>query len=426
MTSENRNTVIVESGNLSNMPDRVGLIASVLKGLGYDAVGVGETDVRTCGEEFFKKTAENKLTVLDAAPQAHPSTVPYLIKNVGGVRVGIISFGFVPPSPDRNVYTLRKALYGAYKTAREQSDILIVLDQANLVDKEWVERNENRLGVPDVVIGGAMRQYPEQGQVIGRTRIVPTSIQGKHVGVVDVELSPGREPVFTVQKIPLEQDVAEDAAIAARVKEFMSRIAQPPTYTPPQPGGPGQKSTVVGARKPYYHPQLCASCHLKEYQDWETTKHAHAVATLSKEQRLIPECLKCHSEMYRTLERISNVPEEAAGVECATCHIGSLPHGLERKNVTTRVKVDPKICLECHDKQWSPNYDEKTYMSRISHIGASSPAASGSAGTASPSVPPTSAPPAENPAGPPPAREKPPVPPPPPPILPNAKGSGSG
>ena len=397
------------------MPDRIGLIASILKGLGYDAVGIGETDIRTCGEEFFKKTAENKLTVLDASAQPHSSTVPYLLKNVGGIRVGIISFGFVPPSPDGSEYARRKSLYGAYKAVREQSDVLVVLDQANLIDKDWIERNAGRLGAPDVVIGGTMRQYPDQGQLIGRTQIAPTSIQGKHVGVVDVELAPGQEPKFAVQKIPLEQEVAEDAAVAARVKEFMSKIAQPPTYTPPEAGGPGRKSTVVGSRKPYYHPQLCASCHVKEYQDWETTKHAHAVATLSKEQRLIPECLKCHSEMYRTLERISNVPDQAAGVECATCHAGSLPHGLERKNVKTRVKVDPKICLECHDKQWSPNYDEKVYMSKVSHIGVQSGAPAASSAAVQPDAE-SAAPPVEKPASPPPAREKPPMPPPPPPL----------
>ncbi|MCX8053544.1 MAG: cytochrome c family protein, partial [Armatimonadetes bacterium] len=120
------------------------------------------------------------------------------------------------------------------------------------------------------------------------------------------------------------------------------------------------------------HPLMCISCHPKEYEDWAKTKHAQAVATLNREQRMIPECLKCHSELYRRLNRVSNSFDQPGGVECATCHFGSLPHGVERKNVTTRVKVDPKICTECHTKQWSPNYEEKSYMARVSHLGVKS------------------------------------------------------
>jgi len=397
---------MVESGNLSNMPDRVGLVASILSGLRYDAVGVGETDLRTSGEEFFKQTAENKLVVLDASPEPPKSTLPYLVKNVGGVKVGIVSFGSAPPDKDVNEYVRRKALYTAFRAARQGSDILIVLDQANLMNKEWIERNEKRLGAPDIVIGGVMRQALAQEEVVGRTHIVPTSMQGKHVGVVDVEFGAGQEPKFTLQKIALESNVVEDEAISKRVREFMAKLQQVPSYIPPQPAG-SQKAVLTGNpnSKPYYHPFLCRTCHIKEYDDWQNTKHAHAVATLASEQRAIPECLKCHSEMFRSLQRVTAAPQAASGVECATCHVGSLPHGAERKNVTAKAKVDPKLCLECHDKQWSPKYEEKSYMARVSHVGAENVAA------APPASPPS---PVARPSGPA-VLPRPPMPPPLPP-----------
>ena len=59
--------------------------------------------------------------------------------------------------------------------------------------------------------------------------------------------------------------------------------------------------------------------------------------------------------------------DKTGGVECATCHIGSLPHGMERRNTSVRAKVDRKLCLECHDKEWSPDYEEESYVSRVSH-----------------------------------------------------------
>ncbi len=364
LKNENPQCVIVESGNLTNMPDRLGLIASILAELGYDAVGVGETDIRTCGEEFYKKAAEAKLTVIDPSPGAPKSAVPYLIKNVAGVRIGIVSFGFGLRLSDQDEYERRKALYSAYTEARRKSDVLIVLDQSNTVTNEWIESNEGRFGAPDIVIGGVMQRTLMEDKVIGKTHIVPTSIQGRDVGVVDLEIIPGQSLKFSVRKMPVDESIAEDTAVKKRVEEFMGKIRQTPTYaratTEPQ-------VTVGQGSAKYYPPLLCKACHASEYEQWESTKHAKAVATLTAQQRAIPECLKCHSEMFRRLQRLTLTSGAPAGVDCMTCHEKSLPHGLERKESPIRVKVDTKICLECHDKEWSPNYNEKTYLPKISH-----------------------------------------------------------
>ena len=396
--------MIVESGNLSNQRDRLGLIASILSGLGYDAVGVGETDLRTFGADFFKELAENKLAVLDASVDAPKSTLPYLVKNVDGVKVGVVSFGASNPDANVNEYVRRKALYTAFKAARGASDILVVLDQANLITREWLERNGSRFGVPDIVIAGTQRMSQPQEEIVGKTHIMPTSIQGKHVGVVDVDLAQGQEPKFTVQRIALEENVAEDEAIARRVKTFAVRIQPVPNVAQYQPDPTAMQETVAANEKSYYPPMLCRVCHLKQYDDWKTTKHASAIKTLNAQQRAIPECMKCHSEMFRRLQRMSVTPEGIGGVECATCHLNSLPHGMERRNVTARAKVDPKSCVECHSKEWSPKYDEKAYLANVSHSGAAATTAVSPAPAATPLAP----------AGKPSERPLPPMPPLPP------------
>jgi hypothetical protein len=58
--------VIVESGNLSDLPEKLDLVTSVLSELHYDAIGIGATDL-SMSEEFFKRVSANKLTVLDAS-----------------------------------------------------------------------------------------------------------------------------------------------------------------------------------------------------------------------------------------------------------------------------------------------------------------------------------------------------------------------
>ena len=354
--------MIVESGNLSDDVGKLGLIASVLAELHYDAVGVGDNDLRVGGEEFFKQAAEHKLQVLDASYGARKSTLPYLVKNVGGVRVGVVSFGAAPAVPDQNEYVRRKALYWAYKAARSASDILVALDQASVITPDWLKRNGNRLGVPEVVIGGMQRGYVRQ-EAVDKPHIVPTYPQGKQVGVLDIEFTAGQEPKFTSQKIAVDLALPEDAAIAERVNDYVLKTGKTPVDVPNQTSGAAQ-AVPVGA-KPYYAPFACRACHVKEYDDWAATKHASAIKTLMAKDRAIPECLVCHSEQFRALKQVSIPQDGIGGVDCATCHFGSLPHGTEHKNVTTRTKVDPKLCVECHTKDRSPDYEEKSYMAKV-------------------------------------------------------------
>ena len=163
-----------------------------------------------------------------------------------------------------------------------------------------------------------------------------------------------------------------DGAIEARVKEFMDKLNPQSTPQSKVVARPSvAPSLPPQSAKPYHSSEICKSCHLKQYEDWAGSAHAQATVKLAAANRAIPECLTCHSERYRRTIDATVASTDAHGVECATCHIDSLPHGMERRTVTTRVKVDPKACLQCHTREWSPNYDEKTYLPRVAHSGAS-------------------------------------------------------
>lgn len=361
---------------LPGQSDRVGLIVSLLSEMHYDAVGVGENEV-SLGQQFYDEAAKAKLTVLDAAPGAPGSAVPYVVKDVDGVRIGIFSFGAQRQDSGTSEYERRKALYGAYTQARQKSDILVVLDQGNVVTSEWLEGIGKRLGAPDVVIAGNRKTGLGQPEIIGKTHICPTSIQGRNVGVLDIEFVRGADPKITWSRIELDDKVAEDTNVKSRINAILNpgagataRVDRPvsePIPASPVPGG-----------KPYYSPNLCKTCHTKEYEDWTSTKHAAAVKTLMDANRMIPECLPCHSEQYRRIKTVSINPDGIGGVECATCHIESLPHGMERKSATTRTRVSAIGCLDCHTKERSAGYDEQVYFPKVSHLSVRETASGGS------------------------------------------------
>ncbi len=362
--------MLVETGNIVDMRNKLGMMTSVLASLKYDALGIGENDRRICGQSLYEEAAKNSLTVLDASPDAPKTAAPYAIKVVNGVRVGIFSFSVHDPStPGGSDFEARKATYAAYRAAREGSDILVVLDQANVANKDWLERNGARLGAPDIVIGGMSHLGLMKEEVVGKTHIMPISMQGKYVGVVDVQIEDGKEPVYASQLVSLDEKINPDPDVDKLVKDFMLKQYN----TPVQPAQPVTTVTHISADpnspdKPYYSSLSCRTCHQREYDSWQATKHAHALKTLVDQQRAVPECLPCHSEMFRRQQRIEMAnPGLPSGVECASCHMQALPHGMERQNTTAKTRVDVATCQVCHTKDRSPTFEEKSYFAKVVH-----------------------------------------------------------
>ncbi|MCE5322927.1 hypothetical protein LLG46_06390 [bacterium] len=341
----------------------------------YDAVGIGMNDLRL-RDKFFSALESKKITVLDAGPSADKSAKPYIVKIVNGVKIGIVSFGVTPQTDDE--FQVRKARYVAYKSARDASDILIVLDQSGTINKDWLSRNGSKFGEPDIVVGGLANMSKGKPEVVGRTYLCPTSIQGKFLGVADIEYEKGLEPKISVRKLSLGTNYAEDEAVLKLVKgereQAVKTIGQPASVQVTRSSSLSGKALPPADRRPYYPPQLCKTCHVQEYEDWLKSGHANALKTLVDAKRTVPECLTCHSEMYRRLGQWVAKSDGTAGVECATCHLDSLPHGLERMNVKNKTKVDPGMCLSCHTKEKSPEYDEKTYFPKTVHAVASASA----------------------------------------------------
>lgn len=347
---------------------------SVMSELGYQAIGIGQSDRLAGGEQLYDSAKKYNIAVLDTNPFASPKTVPFVVKNVGGVKVGILSFGFVPLDQDPNDFVFRKALYATFKQARESCDILVLLDQANRVNADWINRNAARLGAPDVVIGGAMRGGLAQDEIVGKTYLVPTTIQAKQVGVVDITIAANGERKIVSKRVQLDDSVKPDDLITKRIDEFV-RAGQPvqaqnPAPPPPNPLAPisaQEHGRVQAGQRTYYSPTQCKACHIKEYQDWAASPHAKAVKTLSDANRVVAECLPCHSEEYRRVQKVTVAQDGIGGVDCATCHFEALPHGLERKAVAKRTTVSAVLCVNCHTKDRSPTYDEQAYFPRVVH-----------------------------------------------------------
>ena len=367
---ENPNTIIVDSGNLTEGAGstKLDIVASAMAKMGYVAVGVGDRDARL-GADFYDKMAAHKLTVVDSSPGADKSAVPFVLRNVGGVKVGIISFGYASPGVKVDDMELRKARFSALKDARSKCDVLILLDQAGVAKREWIERNCPRLGTPDVIIRGfADSTGNDEEEVVARAHIMPALYQGKQIGVVDLEVEPNVDPKVTLNRVTLDDKYTEEPELLKQINDAMAAAGLAPNTSTVQ-GSP----THVITPPAVYSPNLCKACHLKQYEDWAQTKHAKALQTLVDAKKTTPDCLPCHSQRFRTTGQYV-VDNGVGGVDCMTCHSASLPHGMERKAMAARSAVQPAICLQCHTKEHSPTYDQNTYFPKVAHAQVIGPA----------------------------------------------------
>ncbi|GEM_PF-581107 len=127
----------------------------------------------------------------------------------------------------------------------------------------------------------------------------------------------------------------------------------------------------IALQKSYLPPEFCGKCHQSQYDQWLSTKHAHAIETLEKQKRLDKNCLTCHSLEFRMRAIVTE--KKKRGVECVDCHIDlqdpatAQMHGQRPGERSTTKTVNETVCTRCHDQQNSPNFNLQTYLPKVTH-----------------------------------------------------------
>ena len=130
---------------------------------------------------------------------------------------------------------------------------------------------------------------------------------------------------------------------------------------------------VLAQEGPYYiGNRKCRLCHFEYFKEWEKDPHANAFARLGR-MKNNPYCLKCHTTGYRGNQGFvsEKITPELRGVQCEACHgPGSThkdnPH--DKGGLPIGRKIDyQRVCIKCHDRNWTPEFDYDKYRKRIEH-----------------------------------------------------------
>jgi len=173
----------------------------VMNAMKFDAMVVGNHEFDFGPKVLKERIAQARFPVLGANVSGFAGLKPYIIKNLQGVRVGII--GVVTPETSvtthpRNVAgmtfsTPESAVKKYLAKLKGRADIIIVLSHCGFqADRELAAK------VPgiDVIVGGHSHSKILQPEVVGQTIIVQAWEHAKALGVLNLRIKDGKVAGF--------------------------------------------------------------------------------------------------------------------------------------------------------------------------------------------------------------------------------------
>lgn len=236
---ETKNVLLLDAGDVHQGI----LMADTYKGepdikfmnlLGYDAMGLGNHDVDWGWDIFQQRKTAAKFPFLSAnlvdSASKKPALTPYVIKEVGGLKIAITSIA----GPD--VKNLVKATnipgleFGDSIAAakalipemRSKADVVIVLGH------QLVNEDKNLASsVPgiDIIIGGHEHANISEPVQVGNTYLVEDWQFGAYLGRLDITLKGGKLEVKN-QLIPVLNSIQPNAEIDAEVKALVKKLTE--------------------------------------------------------------------------------------------------------------------------------------------------------------------------------------------------------
>jgi len=363
---------VVDSGNIAADPGLAAVIYRAMVSMGYDAAGLGLMEV-SLGAQAAALAEEAKLPLVGQVSADVAGGQPGRVtRQVAGVRVGIVSGTWVPdPAAEPYRAALRKEL----EAARGESDFVVLLSGLGWQNDGELLATPGFQDLADVVVGGPFAWQGGGPAFIGRTLLLPGTSKGKELGVLEVELTAERIR-YRHTMTALDPSFPEAPAIRAMVDEYYRAHQERPqpiaaASTSDEPPLPdvftADEAKLIRARGHLTAPE-CGRCHGKQLQQWQGTQHAQAMQTLLKAERVVRECLVCHSEASRRGLPYDPAAADQWGVDCAACHGAGLYHAATKGERDTIVaKPGESVCRRCHTEERDTGFDFAKRLEPVAH-----------------------------------------------------------
>jgi hypothetical protein len=376
------NLLVLDSGGFfpeeADYESAAAFMLDAMKSLGVDAAGLGESDLRFGRAFLLAGLARTKLPVtcanlFDRASGA-PLVAPYLIRQAGRAKVGV--FGLLTDKgdlgPSRDSLRVTDPLAAAERTVAtlraKGATVIVCLAELGKVESEEVA---NVVDGIDLVVAGRKMPLFANGRRFRNTLVVYGGDQSHFIGRTLLTLDgAGRAVTGEAATFMLGPEVPEQPAMLVAVKRFEDGFneelkAREKARALQAVGGEGGEADDE-PRDHYVGAEVCGRCHRPEFEQWKTTAHARAWATLVEaKSEARPDCVKCHVVGYGKpggFNREDDAPR-LVNVQCEMCHGMGTQHDASR----TAAKLTEATCRQCHDDTSSPAFSFAIYQPHIVH-----------------------------------------------------------
>lgn len=238
----NPNTLVLDAGDafqgmpIINISKGKGLIP-ILEAVGYDAMTMGnhEFDFGLAALQDLEKSM-TKIPMVTAniyKTTGGRAFVPYTIKTVGGVKVGI--FGLTTPEttykshPDNTKgLTFMDPVKSAKSIVKElepQVDIIICLSHLGTEGEDTSFKvAENVKGIDLIIDGHSHTKMPFGVIEVNGTMIAQTGEYTKNVGMVELEIADKKIVKKSAVLLADSEDVKEDEAVKALIEKLNEEV----------------------------------------------------------------------------------------------------------------------------------------------------------------------------------------------------------
>jgi len=230
---------------------------------------------------------------------------------------------------------------------------------------------------PDLVVGinNAHSEPPPEPEYVGDVPVVFPGSEGRCVLEVTLaRLDDGPRLGYAVKELKgsdTDRSAYQDKTTRGLLRQHRLDAAES-----------GMREIMAGRRPlddglTYVGSESCRTCHAKDYEIWQNSKHGHAWKTLADaantekypwETTRYPDCVGCHVVGYGNESGFVN-PETTPlllNVGCEECHGPASAH-VQNPSQHQLGSVSPVKCLQCHDHDQSPDFDYAQRWPMIRH-----------------------------------------------------------
>ena len=369
------------------------------RAMGYDAMGLGETDLRIPIDELISIEGDRQLlTCANVAFYGTELGMPkrYQIVDAGAYKIGVtavLEAGDVQIAQQQGLGVPaagRSPSGGCWPSSTRKAATWRFCSPTGRKNGpgSWPSSSRNSASSSRRT---APRSPPPKPAELGNGRyLIEVGEKGMFVSVLGVYKG---EAQIRYQRVTLDSRYPAAEKVDTLMRQYQTELKlrgleglhiKPKTHPDADRNG-----DYVGSEK-------CKSCHEDSYRIWKKSKHAHAWASLSPpysdpDRTHDPECISCHVVGWHPTEyfpyKTGFLSEEKTpklcNVGCESCHGPGGEHveaemhaDMDRQEAACKAirvtleeakGVTRKSCYSCHDLDNSPDFDFDAYWPLVEH-----------------------------------------------------------